>query len=925
MTLFFNITYSTQYGNELYINFRMPDGTLSTQRMTQCGNGQWQYNCRLELSGVEYLDYYYTEQHDSEVINHEWTTQAHRIAIGQQGISQYTTYDVWIAIPHDSYLYSSAFTECINRRTHREAYRRPNPSVVRLKVRAPQLRGDQRLVLCGGHPVLGEWQLDRAIPCIEQAPNEWTCDIDAEYTAGENLDFKFVAVKDGDILNNPMWETDDNRYFRMPRLRRGDVEEHELSQAFFKIYNVKKAGTLIPVFSLRTEGSFGVGDFGDLKRMVDWIAYTNQRVLQVLPINDTTMSHTWGDSYPYSCISIFALHPQYVDFRQLPPLKDARKAKEFESLRKQLNQLRQIDYERMIQAKEQYLHLLFEQEGKTTFATKEFKEWFQEEERWLVPYAQYCYLRDTYHTADFLQWKGHTKWNEAERSLLSNPRTKEYRQVALYYYVQFVLAQQMKGAHQYARSKNIILKGDIPIGVQRQGCDVWQEPHYFNLNGQAGAPPDDFSINGQNWGFPTYNWEAMLQDGCQWWVRRFQNMQKYFDAYRIDHVLGFFRIWEIPTHAVHGLLGQFQPALGLRPEEVEGYGLEFKRDLFTRPYITQEVLQEIFKDQAAYVRDHFVTPYRDGYYLMRPEFDTQRKVEAWYNSHSSQFTIHSSQFTSPKSKSSTEELSTTNCELSTVNCELIRDGLYTLISNVLFLRDHRNPELYHPRIAAQHSYVYKMLLSDHERHIFNRLYDDYYYRRNDQHWQHEAMLKLPRLIEATRMLVCAEDLGMIPLCVPTVMSDLRILSLEVQSMPKEYGQQFGHPDRYPYRSVCTIDSHDMPTLRMWWDEDPVRAQRYYSQMLGRRDEAPHPLPAWLARDIMLRNLQSASMLCILSLQDWLAISDELKLPDLNAERINIPANPHHYWRYRMHVTIDQMLSNHRFCDDIAEMIQQSGR
>ena len=912
MQIYFNIAYGTQYGNDLYINLRMPDGTLDTHRMTQCGDGQWQYTYRCDLSGVEYLDYYYSEQNGSEVVNHEWTTQAHRIAIGQQGISQYTAYDVWIAIPHDSYLYSSAFTECINRRAHREAYRRPNPSVVRLKVRAPQLRGDQRLVLCGGHPVLGEWHIDRAIPCIEQAPNEWTCDIDAEYTAGENLDFKFVAVKDGDELNEPMWETDDNRYFRMPRLRRGDVEEHELSQAFFKIYNVKKAGTLIPVFSLRTEGSFGVGDFGDLKRMVDWVAYTNQRVLQVLPINDTTMNHTWSDSYPYSCISIFALHPQYVDFRQLPPLKDAKKAAELESLRKQLNQLRQIDYERMIQAKEEYLQLLFEQEGKQTLATKEFKEWFRDEERWLVPYAQYCYLRSRHKTADFREWKGHTVWNEAERPLLSNPRTKEYRQVSFYYYVQYVLACQMKRAHQYARSLGIILKGDIPIGVQRMGCDVWQEPHYFNLNGQAGAPPDDFSVNGQNWGFPTYNWEAMLNDGCQWWVRRFQNMQKYFDAYRIDHVLGFFRIWEIPTHAVHGLLGQFQPALGLRPEEVEAYGLEFKKDLFTRPYITQEVLQAVFHDKATYVRDNFVTPYRDGYYLMRPEYDTQRKVEAWYNNVNENETL--------RYENENYQLSTINYQLST-----IRDGLYTLISNVLFLRDHAGPELYHPRIAAQHSYIYKMLLSDGERHVFNRLYDDYYYRRNDQLWQHEAMQKLPRLIEATRMLVCAEDLGMIPPCVPTVMSDLRILSLEVQSMPKEYGQQFGNPERYPYRSVCTIDSHDMPTLRMWWDEDNVRAQRYYSQMLGRRDEAPHPLPSWLARDIMLRNLQSASMLCILSLQDWLAVSDELKLSDLNAERINIPANPRHYWRYRMHITIDQMLSNQRFCDDIAAMIQQSGR
>ena len=887
--LYLNIAYTTQFGNDLYVNIRKSDGTVLTKRMTQCGNGQWQFTYRFEPEGAEYLDYYYTEQKGDEIIQHEWTTQAHRIAISQQGVTQYTTYDTWIDIPHDSYLYSSAFTECINRRNPRQAYRRPNPAVLRLKVRAPQLRGNERLILCGGHPVLGEWHVDRGIPCIEQAPNEWTCDIDAEYTANENLDFKFVAVKDGDELNEPLWETEDNRYIRVPQLRRGEIEEHEMSQAFFKIHNVKKAGTLIPVFSLRTEGSFGVGDFGDLKRMVDWVKYTNQRVLQVLPINDTTMSHTWGDSYPYSCISIFALHPQYIDFRQLPPLEDKKKAKEMESLRKQLNQLQRIDYERMIHAKEEYLQLLFEQEGSATLRSKAFKEWFDEEQHWLVPYAQYCYLRDKNGTADFTQWHDHNTWNEEDRSILSNPRTKEYKLVSFYYYVQFILAEQMKEAHEYARSKNIILKGDIPIGVQRLGCDVWQEPRYFNLNGQAGAPPDDFSVNGQNWGFPTYNWDEILKDDCLWWVRRFQNMQKYFDAYRIDHILGFFRIWEIPTHSVHGLLGQFQPALGLRPEEVEAYGLEFKKDLYTRPYITQEVLQEVFHEKAVYVRDNFVEPFKDGYYLMKPEYDTQRKVEA--------------------------------AGLDTD----IRDGLYSLISNVLFVRDHKDMSLYHPRITAQHSYIYKMLLNDNERHIFNRLYDDYFYQRNTQYWQREAMKKLPRLVEATRMLVCAEDLGMIPLCVPTVLNDLRILSLEVQSMPKEYGLQFGIPDRYPYRSVCTIDSHDMPTLRMWWDEDNIRAQRYYSQMLGRRDEAPHPLPAWLARDIMLRNLQSASMLCILSLQDWLAISDELKLADANAERINIPANPHHYWRYRMHINIDDMLNNHRFCDDIAEMITQSGR
>jgi len=889
MQIYFNIHYGVRYGEELHINILQKDNTVATHRMTQKNEGEWHYELRQQDCDGDFLDYYYSLHTGDKTLRMEWTTQAHRLDLCQKGVKQYVTHDTWIEIPHDSYLYSSAFTQCINRRDSTPVYRRDNPCAVRLKVRAPQLRGHERLILTGNHPVLGDWHIDRGIPCKEQAPNEWTCDIDADYTANEELEFKFVAVKNGDELNSPMWETCDNRRIRMPRLRGGEIEEYELSQAFFEIWNVKKAGTLIPVFSLRTEGSFGVGDFGDLKQMVDWIAFTGQRLLQILPINDSTIYHTWQDSYPYSCISIFALHPQYADLRQLPQLKDSRKAAEFEKLRKELNALKQIDYERVNNAKNEYLHLLFEQEGRNTMASEEYRQWFEEEQYWLVPYAQYSWLRDTYGTADFKQWKDHNTWNEEEREHLTNTRSKAYRQVAYYYYVQFILAQQMKAAHEHARKRYVILKGDIPIGVHRLGCDVWQEPRYFNLNGQAGAPPDDFSVNGQNWGFPTYNWQEMLKDGCLWWVRRFQNMQKYFDAYRIDHVLGFFRIWEIPADAVHGLLGQFQPSLGLTQSEICSYGMPFRKEVFTKPYITKEILEDVFRDRAAYVRDNYLKPYINGMYVMREEYDTQRKIEA------------------------------------KVEDEELRDGLYTIISDVLFLQDHHNPELYHPRISAHNSHIYKMLLNDNERSCFNRLYEDYFYHRNNHYWYMEAMKKLPLLVEATRMLVCAEDLGMIPECVPTLLNELRILSLEVQSMPKEYGVRFGNPDRYPYRSVCTIDSHDMPTLRMWWDEDKKRAQQFYSQMLGRRDEAPHPLPAWLARDIMSRNLQSASMLCILSLQDWLAISDSLKLPDANAERINIPANPHHYWRYRMHLNIEDMMKNQRFCDDIAEMIRQAGR
>ena len=677
-------------------------------------------------------------------------------------------------------------------------------------------------------------------------------------------------------------------------MKAGELVSYELDQAFFALYNRKLAGTQVPVFSLRTRKSAGIGDFGDLKTMIDFVASTGQKVLQLLPINDTTITHTWTDSYPYSCISVFAIHPQYADLHALPELKDAKARAEAEKTRAELNALDKIDYEKVNDFKINYLRQIFNQEGGKMMKTAEYKAFFQDAELWLVPYAQYSYLRDKNGTADFNQWPDHQVWDEAERKALADPKTAAYKNVAFFYFVQFVLDRQMQEAHEHAKAKGVILKGDIPIGVNRNGCDVWTEPKYFNLNGQAGAPPDDFSVNGQNWGFPTYNWFEMLKDGCQWWNRRFKNMARYFDAYRIDHVLGFFRIWEIPVHSVHGLLGQFAPALAMSREEIESYGLHFQEDRFIRPFITDWVLDRVFHERAGEVKEKYLDRLDDERYQMKPEVDTQRKVEALF-------------------ADATDEK------------ELwLRDGLYALISDVLFVRDHTNPGVFHPRISAQLDFIYESLY-DNDKAAFNRLYNDYFYRRNNQFWYQEAMKKLPKLVQATRMLVCAEDLGMVPDCVPWVMDELKILSLELQSMPKDPSVKFGHLSRNPYRSVCTISSHDMPTLRMWWDENIQRTQEYYNTMLYRQGPAPHPLPGWLASDIISRHLTSPSMLCILSIQDWLATDEALRLPDADAERINIPATPKHYWRYRMHLNIEDLAADKRFVQNITEMISQSGR
>ena len=810
MKLLFNLEYQTSFGENLVLNIMSEDdkSKVTQYKMSTLDGLHWSCQLTKGAKAEAHIDYYYSVYRGDKEARHEWLTEPHHLEIIAPKANFYMVYDHWIDIPEDSYMYSSAFTDCIAARKHEKSEEVSYPQVVRLKVRAPQLRGNERLALLGSGEALGNWEAKRALEMTEHESHEWVISLDAD-ELGETMEFKFVALDEEEDVT-PLWENGNNRTVVLPQIKKGEVVVYELSQAYFPIYPWKGAGTVIPVFSLRSEGSFGVGDFGDLKMMIDWADKTNQHIIQILPINDTNMTQTWQDSYPYNSISIYALHPQYTDFRQLPEIKDEKIKIQFEQLRQELNALPQIDYERMFAAKMDYLHVLFEQEWATIKRRATYKAFYEQNKEWLVPYAAFCYYRDKYKTAVFSEWP-----KDATVKALKIDKDIEF-----WFFVQYNLDQQMHAAHEYARQHHVILKGDIPIGISRDGVEAWVEPKYFNLNGQAGAPPDPFSADGQNWGFPTYNWDEMMKDDCVWWTRRFRKMAQYFDAYRIDHVLGFFRIWEIPVPEKSGLMGQFSPALGMSKEEIAGYGVKFS------------------------------------------------------------------------------------------------DGL--------FLIDHKRNDRWHPRIAVQFQQAYEQL-DEEQKYNFNRLYNDYFYRRNNQFWYQEAMKKLPRLTQATRMLVCAEDLGMVPECVPWVMNELRILSLEIQTMPKDPNLRFGKLSHNPYRSVCTFSTHDMPTLRQWWDEDYEQTQVYYNGPLRRGGDAPHPLPGWLAKDIVSRQLTSPSMLCLLSLQDWLSIDEKLRLPDQNAERINIPANPRHYWRYRMHMTIEDLLKADDFNETIKTLISQSGR
>ena len=628
--------------------------------------------------------------------------------------------------------------------------------------------------------------------------------------------------------------------------------------------------------------------------MIDWAVSTQQKVIQILPINDTTMTHAWTDSYPYNSISIYAFHPMYADIKQMGTLKDKSAAAKFNKKQKELNGLPAMDYEAVNQTKWEYFRLIFKQEGEKVLASREFGEFFNANKEWLQPYAVFSYLRDAFQTPNFREWPRHSVYNAQDIEKMCRPESVDYPHIALYYYIQFHLHLQLIAATKYAREHGVVLKGDIPIGISRNSVEAWTEPYYFNLNGQAGAPPDDFSVNGQNWGFPTYNWDVMEKDGYRWWMKRFQKMSEYFDAYRIDHILGFFRIWEIPMHAVHGLLGQFIPSIPMSREEIESYGLPFREE-YLIPYIHESFLGQVFGPHTDYVKQTFLLPAEaPGVYHMKPEFATQREVESFFAGKNDE------------------------------NSLWIRDGLYTLISDVLFVPDTKEKDKYHPRIGIQRDFIFRSL-NEQEQNAFNRLYDQYYYHRHNEFWRQQAMKKLPQLTQSTRMLVCGEDLGMIPDCVSSVMNDLRILSLEIQRMPKNPMHEFGYLNEYPYRSVCTISTHDMSTLRGWWEEDYLQTQRYYNTMLGHYGTAPTVATPDLCEEVVRNHLKSNSILCILSLQDWLSIDGKWRNPNVQEERINVPANPRNYWRYRMHLTLEQLMKAAELNDKIRELIKYTGR
>ena len=898
MKLKFSITYNTAWGESLHVEleYHGSDGSVKRQKLPMVTDDGQQWSLETvvmesrnrHIASFSYR--YQVENADGKVLRREWDGVERVFRCDPT--KDYVFPDSWRDIPVQSHLYTNAYLTATGG-PRGESVRPVDTPLFRrtivFRVSAPQLKPGQALAVCGSHPTVGGWNVSRYVRMEYAGRTVWTLSVNVMGMLLP-LEYKYVIVDDA-TSSFTAWEEGDNRSTGPWNIADGQVLvlDGGILRVREDIWRV--AGVVVPVFSLRSQNSYGVGDFGDLRRMVDWAAETGMKVIQILPVNDTTKTRGWTDSYPYNAISIYALHPHYVDLEAAGQLSDKKRMTAYNRRRRELNALSYSDYEAVARVKEAYLRELYDERGRQVTSTKEFRVFVEANAHWLTPYAAFCLLRDENGTARFQDWP--------ELSVYDVGRVEDYCRshgdgVTYIYYVQYLLHTQLLAAGDYARSRGIVIKGDIPIGICRDSVEAWMQPEYFHLDSQTGAPPDAFSQNGQNWGFPTYNWPAMLADGCRWWRSRFAHMETYFDAFRIDHVLGFFRIWEIPADAVHGILGHFSPALPLTPEEIEYFGLHFRREFMTRPFINDTIIHRLFGVHAQYVRDTYLTPRAYNLYDLRPEYATQRKVEAAF------------------------------AGLRDENSLWIRDGLYKLIANVLFLEDPRREGMYHPRIGICGESVFDALNNE-EKDAFMRLYNNYFFQRHDMYWGAQAMERLPLVLSATRMMVCAEDLGMLPACVEPVLDALRIQTLEIQTMPKQSGFEFAHLGGYPYRSVATFATHDMAPMRLWWAESPERSQRYYVTMLQKEGRAPEQLPAHLAEEIIARHLYCPSMLCLLSLQDWLAMDSSLRRPNPREERINVPSDCYNRWQYRMHVTIEALLEADAYNRKIRTMITRSKR
>jgi len=886
MLFHFYLKYKTHYGQSVFIEW-LPNNKNDTKHqlaLEYFNEDYWKGSLEIpnELIGTTFYYRYYISENGIITDRDLWNYRQIEVRFTHR--TEIAIYDNWQNISIESKVFkSSAFVNVLSKapiKVKQPTCRRPTHI---FQLHCVELPYNKTVCLLPYDVETQSVNISTPTLLRRTSENIWTVELDLRK---EKFPFYYkYAVFD--LLTKKLEAAEDNE-FQIVQQSDDHAEFTILNQfADFHKSAFRGAGVNIQLSSLKSENSWGVGDLTDLNQLSDWASIVGLKMIQLLPLNDTTASHTIADSYPYAPISVHALHLIILDVEALSKKFKIKLHSNIQQEANRLNAAATLEYPEVMNLKSEAIKIIFDHQFESFTKDSGFIEFYNHNQFWLIPYAAFCYLRDKNKTADFSKWYDYSIYDEESIFKLTATNTAHYRDIAIHYFIQYHLHLQLQFAVAYAHKLGIILKGDLPIGVGRYSVETWKYPNLFHVEVQSGAPPDAFTVKGQNWSFPTYNWDNMKKDNFLWWRQRLQHLNHYFDAIRIDHVLGFFRIWSIPMHAVEGILGYFVPALGITSDEVRRLGMAFDEQRLCRPFITEAILYETFGKDINWVKENVISI--DGF---REEFNTQRKIAKYFSNNNQHANL--------------------------------KQKLFDLLANVILIRDEVDIKNYHFRINMQDTTSYK-LLSDHDRRMLNILYFQYFFQKQNHLWSTIATEKLDAIQSASDMLICAEDLGMVPEMVEGDLKLREILTLQVQRMPKLLHESFSNTQQAPYLSVATSSTHDMSTLRQWWKEDKNTTQDFFNNFLNKKGVAPDYCTIDICKQILLQHLDSPAMWSVFLLQDLLSINIITGSENPADERINNPADPNHYWNYRMHLTLDLLIILDDLNNNLKEMITSSGR
>eukprot|EP00792_Barthelona_sp_PAP020_P008355 TRINITY_DN3214_c0_g1_i1.p1 TRINITY_DN3214_c0_g1~~TRINITY_DN3214_c0_g1_i1.p1 ORF type:complete len:970 (+),score=291.11 TRINITY_DN3214_c0_g1_i1:337-2910(+) len=704
----------------------------------------------------------------------------------------------------------------------------------------------------------------------------------------------------------------------------------------------KGFGVAIPVFSLRSAEDFGVGEFLDLIPFLDYLRKLGGRICQILPITDTRVFNMWWDSYPYSPLSAFALHPMYLRIPEVEGF-DNDICENYENIRKEFNEKfnKSVEYEKVLEHKLKFISQIFKEKYGSLFEddcevvifdilkkrSPAMLKYYKENEHWLVPYASFLYYAKLYGTTEFKTWKEHSVFNV---DMLEEVVKQE--EFWLNVFIQYNCHLQMSAVFEHANNVGCCLKGDIPIGVSPNSVDAWWRPDEFVMDESVGAPPDQFSANGQNWLFPPYNWEAMEANDFEWWITRLQQSAHYFHAFRVDHVLGLFRIWQIPRDNVHATLGRYHPTIEITEDDLKARNL-WDIDRYCNPHITEHTLHRIAAKLQAFelldvLKQEYIKPKGyGGEYEFRIDYANEHEL------------------LDPVSEMI--ENARRNEEDYTQFDKLFKFLMFLYNNRIMSKHEVNGKTIFVPLFdmkEADTNCKYSWIDSGLPKDNLEDLWEAYHYGpHQNELWRNTAYKRLIMLTKATGLLLCGEDLGALADCVAPTMNEFDMLGLRVQRFPPPFMEEAGlvnpnikasHPDDYEWMTVSTSGTHDMPTLRGWFTEKNLTPKEHrqrdlfycdlcgFKKMPAKNDQEIKQL----TERVLDMHLFGPSMWTIFPLQDLLYLNNDTRFNgEPEEEMINIPAIQKHYWKYRLHISIEDLEKNHALVNKIRSKVEASGR